>query len=196
MGSRRIRIYPDTKENIVTLAEQAGMKTKSITGIETGIKWVNDIYLNGKKKAFSILPVKTSACNYDEDALICRALTKSKISIQANGDIIPCAPMAGFLTLHNVKLGNVKRDGLQKLLTEGPLIENIWHTIGEKRIYSQECRNCRYFENCQGGCPALSLLFRGNIMEPDATKCAFFTGDYYNSFCKALEGWENLTPLQ
>ncbi len=154
------------------------------------------LYLNGKKKAFSILPVKTSACNYDEDALICRALTKSKISVQANGDIIPCAPMAGFLTLHNVKLGNVKRDGLQKLLTEGPLIENIWHTIGEKRTYSQECRNCRYFENCQGGCPALSLLFRGNIMEPDATKCAFFTGDYYNSFCKALEGWENLTPLQ
>ena len=34
MGSRRIRIYPDTKENIVTLAEQAGMKTKSITEIE------------------------------------------------------------------------------------------------------------------------------------------------------------------
>ena len=34
MGSRRIRIYPDTKENIVTLAEQAGMKTKRITEIE------------------------------------------------------------------------------------------------------------------------------------------------------------------
>ena len=34
MGSRKIRIYPDTKENIVTLAEQAGMKTKRITEIE------------------------------------------------------------------------------------------------------------------------------------------------------------------
>ena len=34
MGSRRIRIYPDTTENIVTLAEQVGMKTKRIDEIE------------------------------------------------------------------------------------------------------------------------------------------------------------------
>ena len=34
MGSRRIQIYPDTTENIVTLAEQAGMKTKRIIEIE------------------------------------------------------------------------------------------------------------------------------------------------------------------
>ncbi len=34
MGSRRIQIYPDTTENIVTLAEQVGMKTKKITEIE------------------------------------------------------------------------------------------------------------------------------------------------------------------
>lgn len=34
MGSRRIRIYPDTPENMVTLSEQAGMKTKRIAEIE------------------------------------------------------------------------------------------------------------------------------------------------------------------
>ena len=34
MGSRRIRVYPDTPENIVTLAEQAGMKTNKIVEIE------------------------------------------------------------------------------------------------------------------------------------------------------------------
>ena len=34
MGSRRIRIYPDTPENITMLAEQAGMKTKRIAEIE------------------------------------------------------------------------------------------------------------------------------------------------------------------
>lgn len=153
-------------------------------------------YMNGTKKAFSILPVKTSACNYDEDAFICSALTKIKLSVQANGDILPCARMGGFFILHDIQLGNVKRDGLQKLLTEGALIENVMHTTGEKRQFSRECGSCRYFENCQGGCPALSLLFRGNMLEPDTTKCAFFTGDYYNVFCKALEGWKNLTPLQ
>ena len=34
MGSRSIRVYPDTPENIVTLAEQAGMKTNKIVEIE------------------------------------------------------------------------------------------------------------------------------------------------------------------
>ena len=34
MGDRRIRIYPDTPENITALAEQAGLKTKKVVGIE------------------------------------------------------------------------------------------------------------------------------------------------------------------
>lgn len=34
MGDRKIRIYPDTPENITALAEQAGLKTKRVVGIE------------------------------------------------------------------------------------------------------------------------------------------------------------------
>ena len=34
MGSRRIRIYPDTPQRTVTLAEQAGLKTKMIAEVE------------------------------------------------------------------------------------------------------------------------------------------------------------------
>ena len=34
MGNRKIRIYPDTPEEMVTLAEKAGLKTKKIIGIE------------------------------------------------------------------------------------------------------------------------------------------------------------------
>ena len=34
MGNRRIRIYPDTPEEIAALAEQAGLKVKKIAEVE------------------------------------------------------------------------------------------------------------------------------------------------------------------
>ena len=34
MGNRRIRIYPDTPERIMALAEQVGLKTKKVVEIE------------------------------------------------------------------------------------------------------------------------------------------------------------------
>ena len=152
------------------------------------------LFLNGKKQTFSVLPVKASACNYHEEALICNAMTR-KVSVQANGEIIPCAPLAGLYTLLGIKMGNIKTEGLKKTLTEGPLIENVIHTVGDKRTYSQKCGGCPYFENCQGGCPALSMLFSGSLLGPDDYKCAFYSGEYYNAFCNVLEGWKNLTPM-
>ena len=184
-----------TMEEYYDLSAGIGLQYKE-QGLTVPVTIWQSCYMNGKKKAFSILPVKTSVCKYDENSIVCSAMTKEKLSVQANGDVIPCARMAGFFNTHALRLGNVKRDGLQKLLTEGTLIENVMHTAGEKRQFSRKCGSCRYFENCQGGCPALSLLSEGNMMEPDATKCTFFTGDYYNTFCKALEGWKNLTPMQ
>jgi hypothetical protein len=34
MGNRKVRIYPDTPEEIVTIAGQAGLKTKRVLEIE------------------------------------------------------------------------------------------------------------------------------------------------------------------
>ena len=173
-------------------AEFAGLyKTRGLTLPVT--IW-QSLYLDGKRKAFIILPVKSSECNYREDALICNAMMR-KISVQANGDIIPCAPLAGLYTLLGIQMGNVKRESLQQLLTEGPFVENVRHTAGEKRQYSQKCGSCRHFKNCQGGCPALSMLFSGSLLGPDVYKCAFYSGNWYNTFCNVMEGWENATPI-
>ncbi len=173
-------------------AEFAGLYKNR--GLTLPVTIWQSLYLNGKKKFFSILPIKARKCDYHGDALICKAMMR-KISVQANGDIIPCAPLAGLYTLLGIKLGNVKNDGLQKLLSEGPLIENVRHTVGEKRQYSQKCFRCRHFENCQGGCPALSMLFSGSLLGPDVYKCAFYSGNYYDVFCKVMDGWENANPL-
>ncbi|MBR5375897.1 MAG: radical SAM protein [Lachnospiraceae bacterium] len=152
------------------------------------------LYLNGKKKEYGILPVKTSKSAYRDDLLICNAM-KRKVSVQANGDIIPCAPLAGLYTSLGVKTGNVKRDGLKAVLSKGQLTMDVTKTVGEKRSFPGKCGACPYFENCQGGCPALSMLFGGSFLSADDYKCAFFDGGYYEKYQQALSGWRERNPL-
>ncbi len=173
-------------------AEFAGQYRNS--GLHLPVTIWQSLYLNGEKELFHVLPVKASACRYDENAPICSAMTK-KISVQANGNIIPCAPLAGLYTLLGIEMGNVKRDGLQKLLTEGPLIDHVMQTVKEKRSFSEKCAGCRFFKNCQGGCPALSMLFGGNLLSADDYKCAFFENGYYDKYLEVLKGWKNGNPL-
>ena len=151
------------------------------------------LYLNGRKKSFHILPVKASLCGNWEDAPLCSALTK-KLSVQANGDIIPCAPMAGYFSLKDIHMGNVKQDSLQKLLSEGPLLEHVTRTVREKREANAKCAACRYFQKCQGGCPALSVLSGGSFLSSDDYKCVFFEGGYFEKLCEALSEWHSMIP--
>jgi len=152
------------------------------------------LYLRGETRAFHAFPVKTRACRYREDAHICSAMLH-KISLQASGDLIPCAPLAGLFTLRDIHMGNVKRDGLQKLLTAGPLMDSVNLRTGDRRRAGGKCSRCRYFPSCQGGCPALSMLFGGSLLSPDDYKCAFFEGGWYEHYCEVLDGWTNLNPL-
>lgn len=152
------------------------------------------LFIRGRDKSFHVLPVKSSRCTYDEDAPVCSAMLK-KLSVQANGDIIPCAPLGGLFTLKNIHMGNVKTDGLQKLLTEGALYDCVTHTAGDKRSNNPKCGNCRYFENCQGGCPALSFLFGGSELSSDEYKCTFFRDGWYGKYMEVLDGWNSFVKL-
>ena len=152
------------------------------------------LYLRGRDRGYHALPVKTSRCGYRDSAYICSAMLK-KLSVQANGDIIPCAPLAGLFSLLNIHMGNVKRDSLQRLLTEGTLYEQVTQTAGQKRLANPKCGECRYFPWCQGGCPAVSMLYGGSLLSPDEYKCVFFEKGYYEKYANALHGWKNLIPL-
>lgn len=164
------------------------------SGLTIPVMIWQSLYLNGHKKVFSILPVKSSVSGCRDDAYICNAMMR-KISIQANGDIIPCAPLAGLFTLRNIHMGNVRHEGLQKLLTAGPLVEQITGTVGAKRRADLKCGGCRYFNNCQGGCPALGMLFHGSLLSADDYKCAFFEKGWNDRFSEVLEGWRNINPI-
>ena len=164
------------------------------SGLRVPVAIWQSLYLNGEKEEFGVLPVKTSPCRYREDALLCSALTR-KLSVQANGDLIPCAPLAGLFTSRDMHMGNVKTDGLQKLLSGGPMIEQVMQTVEDKRQANEKCAGCRYFRSCQGGCPALSMLFGGSLLSSDLYKCAFFENGFYERFCQVLDGWKNLNPM-
>ena len=151
--------------------------------------------MDPKKKWFSCLPVKAATGCYDEKAPICRAFS-GKTSVMAYGDIFPCSAFAGYNERQGIRMENVKSQGLQKTLQGGSFLTAITHTVGEKRKANEKCGSCRFFENCQGGCPALSVLTGGGMLAPDAYKCIFFENGWYERFCEALDGWENRIPMK
>ena len=164
------------------------------SGLRLPVAIWQSLFLRGDTRVFHALPVKTPARRCREDAHICSAML-NKVALQANGELIPCAPLAGLFTLRGVRMGNVKRDGLRKLLTESPLADSVDLRVKDKRRFGGKCAACRFFESCQGGCPALSMLFGGSLLSPDDYKCAFFEGGWYDRYCETLAGWKNLNPM-
>ncbi|MBR2834520.1 MAG: radical SAM protein [Coriobacteriales bacterium] len=144
--------------------------------------------LHGERKLFAVLPVKDCEEHYRDDALLCSGWI-NKVSVQANGEVVPCAPFAGYNTLHGISLGNMKRDGLKKVLSEGPFVDLVSQTTGMKKEQNPQCAACPYFKCCQGGCPALSILTGGSALAPDLFKCIFFQKGYYDTFRRILWDW-------
>jgi radical SAM protein with 4Fe4S-binding SPASM domain len=164
------------------------------SGIKMPVRFWQALALNGRDKIFHIVPVKASGRTFCEYEMTCPDMLL-RLSIQPNGDVIPCAPMAGILTSRDTHLGNVKQEGLQKLLSEGPLYDWVTYTVKDKREANPKCAACRYFTYCQGGCPALGLLFNDSTLGTDDYKCLFFEKGYYRKYSEAMKGWKNLIPL-
>lgn len=140
--------------------------------------------LNGRKKTFHILAEKSCLGEYREDARICEAW-EEKFSVQANGEIMCCEPMGGYFERYGISMGNVKRDGLIKTLSQGPFPDFFSNTLKEKKEKNPKCAACRYFSHCQGGCPVMSIVTSGSPLGADPSKCAFFENGYYKKFLEA-----------
>ena len=109
--------------------------------------------------------MKAAAGCYDENAPICEVLTR-RGSVMADGQILPCAPLAGYCEKAGIQMENVKTQGLQAVLCESSYLEAISHTVREKRQANAKCGSCPYFED-----------------------------GWYERFCDVLDGWDNLSPM-
>ena len=92
-------------------------------------------------------------------------------------------------------LGNVKTDGLKKLLCEGPYLSEVCATVGDLALINKKCGNCRFFKYCAGGCRAVALALTGDKMGSDPAKCLFYNNGWYGKVTAALSDMTNRTPV-
>ena len=120
---------------------------------------------------------------------------REMLAVSADGNVYPCSHMSGTLDALGIYMGNVKKDGLQRVMQSGPLLENVCTGVGKIAESNDQCGNCKYFKYCTGGCRCIAVALTKDLMGPDPSKCAFFKHGYYQKTVKALEGWKNLAPV-
>lgn len=172
------------------------MKRYLESGMDIIISIWQTVMVEPKNHTFYITTVKHTSSLHDMNKPICIAARHEKPSMQSNGDLVPCAPFAGYYRKHGLKMDNIKERPLAEILSEGFFCKAITYTVKEKLSSNAKCSSCRFAKACLGGCTALSYLFRGGLLEPDITKCFFFENGYYEKFaCLFDKSWINGTPL-
>lgn len=81
------------------------------------------------------------------------------ISVCPSGDIYPCGRWAGEKTF---LMGNIVSDSLESIINSRAANE----ILGRKAMLD-ECRNCKWLDICNGGCPHTSFLYTGDIYHRD-----------------------------
>ena len=118
------------------------------------------------------------------------------VAVGANGNLYPCHQMSGYYEQHHWSLGNVKTDGLQKLLQEGKYLKNVCTTVKALKEHNEKCAVCQWFRYCCGGCRAVGLALTEDVFGSDPSKCLFFEGGYMEKLQEALAGYHNISPIR
>lgn len=100
----------------------------------------------------------------------------NNLIIESNGDIYPC----DFYVLDQYKIGNIK-DGLK-----GVFENNRRHNfINESKLIPDDCRNCKFYVLCKGGCRKHKELNNEKYLN-------YFCPSYLNFFNKNIRKLEQL----
>lgn len=156
------------------------------------------IYLEPEEKRFSLYPVRQFAGGHYKDSVTLCNTVRGSIAISSNGDVYPCLQISGAMEAQKDYFGNVKIDGLEKLLMESKYLDCICTPISKRFEHNEKCQTCKYWKYCTGGCVALSYLNHenyGDIIGVDNWKCIFFENEYWKTLEKVLEGYENTTVI-
>ncbi len=146
------------------------------------------------EKKYRIYAARCGDGDYADSLPVCRS-NRSMVAVTSSGEVVPCMQMSGYYEGHGISLGNVRQDGLQKLLQSGPYVEECGCCAGTFRMECAECAACPYFKYCLGGCRALGLAATDDPRGKDPSKCLFFKEGYYGSIVRTLVGWQNTDPI-
>lgn len=94
---------------------------------------------------------ESNSCLYSQ-----KACNYSIIGIKSNGDFFTCLRGAGN---KNFFLGNVIENPLRKRKKLSEFF--IWERI--KNLLEEDCKDCKFWNQCNGGCPQESIKLYGNM---------------------------------
>jgi SynChlorMet cassette radical SAM/SPASM protein ScmE len=89
----------------------------------------------------------------------------SKISIRADGAIVPCNMLA------HIELGRINQDSLAEVWQNSPFLKQLRtrHTIPLTEF--EFCAGCSYMPYCTGSCPGLAYTLTGKVDHPSPDSC-------------------------
>jgi len=89
----------------------------------------------------------------------------SKISVRADGAIVPCSMLA------HIELGRTNHDSLAEVWQHSPALNQLRsrHTIPLTGF--EFCAGCSYIPYCTGSCPGLAYTITGQVNHPSPDAC-------------------------
>jgi radical SAM protein with 4Fe4S-binding SPASM domain len=142
-----------------------------------------------KEKQYHPRAIEYSAGEYRDTFPVCKG-NRGMVAIAANGNLFPCHQMSGYYEKRNDILGNVKTDGLQKLLSESKYLSEVCTTVKTLKEQNPECASCEWFPYCCGGCRAIALALTGDKLGVDPSKCLFFRKGYPERLKQIFKGYK------
>lgn len=89
----------------------------------------------------------------------------NKISIRADGAIIPCSMLA------HIELGRINRDSLAEIWLDHPALNDLRNRRSIPLGDFEFCRGCPYIPYCTGNCPGLAYTLTGLVNHPSPDAC-------------------------
>ena len=148
----------------------------------------NFVHLYPQSKIYCPRAVECGEGEYRDSIPVCRG-NRGMVAVGANGNLYPCHQLSGYYEQHKWFLGNVKTNGLQKLLQEGDYLQNVCTTLKTLAEHNEKCAKCRWFKYCCGGCRAVGVALTGDVLGSDLSKCLFFEGHYWQKLDSVLPGY-------
>lgn len=162
--------------------------------IHTNMKMVIDIWqfirLYPKGKIYSLVAIACSKDEFNIRIPMCKG-NRGMIAVSSSGEVVPCLQMSGYFIEHKISLGNLFKTPLKELVKESDYLNLAMAPLFKQIVENDKCANCKYYKACNGGCPALGLLYSKdvNFYHEDITKCIFFENGWYDKVNKELNEW-------
>lgn len=106
----------------------------------------------------------------------------SKITIRADGIIIPCSHLS------HIELGRINQDSLTEVWQHNPELQRLRMRCEIPLSSFPECADCAYQLFCTGNCPGVGYNITGNVYAPCPESCL---KDFLASGGRILPEWGN-----